>query len=683
MAQRFKIILVLIAALLFSGCVYYNTFFLARKNYRRAEKIRKKEGGDVLPAAAKPMYEKSIDKSLKVLTYYMETDYVDDALYMLGMCYLRMGEYTKALLRFNELLGNFPGSEYVDDSRYWRNVCLYYGGEEELAVDSLKAYALENPERAEDALFIIGEMAYQKEDYIEAKSAFLEFLEIFPKSNYIPKVHMRLGQIDWHFEEYASAAEHLEYVSEEDLPREDFFTIQKLLAQCYIKIGKLDKAESLLNALLKDETYLHHWSECELLIGDVEYARGHRDEALDIWHSLTEKYPRTVVAGWAYYKMGELYFDEGDLTLAKEMFDAAAQETSDKEVRELAQQRSAQIAKLLEYRNQIANADSLGINVVAVELALAEMYLTELDQPDSSISAYKRIIENYPDDSLASKANYSLGWVWAYSKKDFDTADTVFTALLQNYPETDYAVGEGDYFKSRGGSLDSLAARNVAYYFIKAEEFWLTYGWLDSALVYYNKVCDSFPDSRWIARAMAAKAGILIILGRTDEATLTYQELSAKFTGTEYDSLAKFRLGESVAIVIDKQEAPKIDSTIYALADTQATQESDTFRGTYENLPRAPRPIKQIRLRYPEAEWSSRYQGQKIRLKIKIDPFGKVTDVQLLRTCGNSVIDDAGIMAARKAEFDASLIDIAFFNTWFVFDIPVQKPTPDYMWDDD
>jgi len=661
--------------------VYYNTFFLARKNYNRAEKIRKKEGGEVIPSNAKSMYDKAIEKSEKVLAYYSESKYVDDALFLLGMCYVRLEEYTKALRKFNELLVNFPQTEFAEDARYWRNVCLYYGGQEDIAVDSLKNLAREDPKRAENAMFIIGEMAFKKEKYIEAKTAFLEFLEQFPKSSLVPKVHLRLGQIEWNFSEYESAANHFEMVTEGNIPFEDYWTSRKLLIQCYIKIGRLDEAENIINALLKDESYMSHWGEIELLMGDVECARGNTDRAIEIWNSLIERYPNSSVAAWAYYKLGNIYFEMGDIELALEMFNSAAQTGSDEEVKRLAKERSSQISRLLAYKKQIENPDSAGKDVVETKLALAELYLTELGQPDSAISTYESILNEYPDDSLAPKAAYSLGWVWAYSKDDYDTADSMFAVLLDRYPESDFAVGGADYFKSRGASLDSLASRNVIYYFVKAEEFWLTYEWTDSALFYYNYVIDSFPHSSWVPKAMSAKAEILAKMGKNEMAKQIYADISAQYPQTKYDSLAQVRLGEAVVSQINKKKPPPVDTTLYARSDTGNTSKNDTIYGTIDNLPRAPYPIRPIRLRYPEQEWSSRLQGRVIRIKIKINAFGKVDDAELLMSCGNTVIDQAALIAVRKAEFDPAKIDISQFDKWFQIDIPVRKPVRESEWE--
>ena len=683
MKRFMQIISLVLLAALMSGCVYYNTFFIARKNFNKAERLRKKAGGDAIPATAKPFYDKAIEKASKVLAYYNDTDYVDDALYLLGMCFLRTGDYTKALRKYNELLDNFPDSKFAEDSRYWRSVCLFYGGQEELAVDSLEAIAAEFPERADEAMYMIAELTYQKGDLIESKTAFLTFLEKFPSSQYAPRAHMRLGQIAWKFEEYENAAEHFEKVSEGDVPTEDYYTVRSRLAQCYVKIKRLDDAQKVCDALLKDESYMTHWGDVELIVGDIAYARGDIEKAKGIWEKLADKYARTETGAWAYYRLGEMYYAMGDLKTAKEMFDIAAQQVSSGEVRELALRRSAIVARFLAYRQNMSGADSLGTSIVATELKLAEMYLTELNEPDSAINAYRHVLTTYPNDSLAPKAAYAMGWVYANSKKNFNTADSVFSALLAKYPESDYAVGGADYFKSRGGSLDSLAARNVAYYFIKAEEYWLTYNWLDSAITFYSIVIDSFPQSRWVPRAMAAKAEMLSEQGRLDDAKAMYALISQKYAGTAFDSLAKAKSGEKVVAIKHTGAQPK-DTFVVASVDTGKAGRPTPVTPTYNDIPRAPRPKKpsNITLFYPEQEWSSRMKGKKVRLKVKIDAFGKITESELLSTCGNAVIDDAAFKAIKHVEFNPADIDITLFNTWFLLDIPVQEPPDAPFWEE-
>ena len=65
-----KIIALLLLMALFSGCVYYNTFYHARKAFNEAEAKRKERKGKS-SLIDKGSYNKAIEKSDKVLEKYI------------------------------------------------------------------------------------------------------------------------------------------------------------------------------------------------------------------------------------------------------------------------------------------------------------------------------------------------------------------------------------------------------------------------------------------------------------------------------------------------------------------------------------------------------------------------------------------------------------------------------------
>ena len=86
---------------------YFNTFYNARTLFRQAEARYLREG---FSPALRDQYNKVIEKCVVVIRYFPNTPYVDDALYMLGVSYLRLGDYDRSRRRFRELLGVFPDS---------------------------------------------------------------------------------------------------------------------------------------------------------------------------------------------------------------------------------------------------------------------------------------------------------------------------------------------------------------------------------------------------------------------------------------------------------------------------------------------------------------------------------------------------------------------------------------------
>ena len=67
-------VLILGILLLNISCVYYNTFYNAKKYFRDAEKVRLENEDRSLPANAQTSYAKVIDKCELVLEKYPERD---------------------------------------------------------------------------------------------------------------------------------------------------------------------------------------------------------------------------------------------------------------------------------------------------------------------------------------------------------------------------------------------------------------------------------------------------------------------------------------------------------------------------------------------------------------------------------------------------------------------------------
>lgn len=106
-----KRFLVLLALALSFSCArfraYFNTYYNARRIFREAEARYLREG---FTPALRDEYNKVIEKSVVIIRYFPGTPYVDDALYMLGVSYLRLKDYDRARRRFRELLSVFPDS---------------------------------------------------------------------------------------------------------------------------------------------------------------------------------------------------------------------------------------------------------------------------------------------------------------------------------------------------------------------------------------------------------------------------------------------------------------------------------------------------------------------------------------------------------------------------------------------
>src|SRR4051812_32218526 len=103
-------ILVSIALLCFSGCAYYNTFYLAKRYYKDAHKEQEKSVSGAISPGAATRYDQVIHQCLKVITEYPKSKWVDDALYLMGASLYGKGDYAGAIHRLDELETRFPKS---------------------------------------------------------------------------------------------------------------------------------------------------------------------------------------------------------------------------------------------------------------------------------------------------------------------------------------------------------------------------------------------------------------------------------------------------------------------------------------------------------------------------------------------------------------------------------------------
>ena len=134
------------------------------------------------------------------------------------------------------------------------------------------------------------------------------------------------------------------------------------------------------------------------------------ESATEIYEKLIEEYPRTPESAAAFYYLGriqqEIYFD---LEIAKEMYDSSAASFPRAELAQESVARSADIGKLDAYKAGKSAEDME--SAVESQYLLAELYLTQLDQPDSAEIEYTSLLDSFPESKFAPRALLSLGWI--------------------------------------------------------------------------------------------------------------------------------------------------------------------------------------------------------------------------------------------------------------------------------
>ena len=62
-------------------------------------------------------YQQAIERSSRVLEYYPNSRWVDDALLLLGQCFYYRRDFKKAMRKFDEILQLYPNSNFIPETR--------------------------------------------------------------------------------------------------------------------------------------------------------------------------------------------------------------------------------------------------------------------------------------------------------------------------------------------------------------------------------------------------------------------------------------------------------------------------------------------------------------------------------------------------------------------------------------
>ena len=677
--KKYTVILTLLLLIL-TSCAYYNTFYHAEKSFKRARKEHLRSKLDPASGGAANMYDDAIKRASKILTYYPKSKWVDDALFMIGQAFYYKGEYSKAERKFKEILATFPKSKYVEDCNFFLALCAYKMEDYPKAQRDLEQIISEPKKRRNrmEAISILGALHFNQKEYDQAIEQYQRFLKESKNKNLAKEAQLDLAECYFLKKDYAKALEAFSQLKNFDPTTEELYYALFRCAECEYLLGEYQKGLDIFLKLSQEDKYFKHLSPIRLKIAEGKLFLGKIDEAIDIYKKITVENPKTDESAEAYYQLGEIYESKIiDFKKAKENYDLASKEKPTTEIAKKALQKSAAITKLEDYQTQLSKEESE--KSIETLFLLAEIYLTQLDQPDSALKEYLLLVEKYPQSEYAPKALFACAWIWENVKKDSSEAGKLYQRIINEYPTGEYAQLA---LKSLNLLTDSLpqvvdsSGKTVSpeKIYLEAESLLFKENRIDSALTLFKYIAQNFSKTLWGAKAQYAYAWVMenYLHPEDSSGVLAYQELLDKYPQTEYTESAMHKLGKKKSVQPEKKEEQKET----APADTSDTLKTPPIAPLEASIPKAPTPIKRGTFIYPVSQRESGIMG-KVRLKIRIDFEGKVKEAEILNSLGNFEIDEAASKAALETVFSPDSIPVMNLGGWFLFDVEVKKPGQD------
>ncbi len=411
----------------FSGCVYFNLMYNAKRYFRMGETEYRKS--HQLTAQARQYYQRAVEKAAKVVKYHPRSKYVPEALYIMAVSFSRMDERGKARRKFEELALYYPeaAKRFKIDLELGR--LALEDGDYSLAREHLSRALRSGGEQAEEAAVLLAESYAREGDFTEALKQYQEFLNQHPESPWRKQALYEAAEAAFKAGHYREASEYLtEYLSLY-LTSEEEKQAKLLLAEVYLEQGRLAEAEQILNSLdlpPADQAV----QQREVLRARVLLAQGDTAEAVRTLRNVTQRTRRQEADVEARYRLGLVLEAQDSLEQAYDLYKEASRMSVTTPYRDLARRRMLALSELR----------SIDSTRTALDLyRIAELYLFELQREPEAVDILKQLLREYPTSEYAPKALYTLVYLYSQVLPEEDSARKYYARLQRDFAGTLYA----------------------------------------------------------------------------------------------------------------------------------------------------------------------------------------------------------------------------------------------------
>jgi len=176
------------------------------------------------------------------------------------------------------------------------------------------------------------------------------------------------------------------------------------------------------------------------------------------------------------------------------------------------------------------STDSLKSLLVKNKLELGNLFLTELELPDSAYYDYLNILSDYPNTSLHATVLYALGSYYLTVNQE-TKADSLFNVIYERYKDQRIANAAANKLNKPLIDFDYDPAKDL---YVEAESELLNKDYESSIYKFYMLYKD-FPQSLLAPKALYASGWILENeLSLYDSAAIVYDTMSVRYPQSEY-----------------------------------------------------------------------------------------------------------------------------------------------------
>ncbi len=438
------------------GCAKYNTFYNAKRSYESAERvrdeaIRKHEDPPKPIGTQKSDYDNAIKKAQKVLDEYPGHSLTDDALFLQAKSYYRLESYRMSIRKFDLLFSNFPQTPYLEESLYLTALDYLLIGAVDRSQEYLDRLAKLYPDSKYQAETrkVSGDNSFAMEEWEAAAENYRGYLALDSDIEERDRVGLKLAECYWELEDYVSAAEVLQEVSNNTTSADLGFRAKLLRARVHVRMGDFEVVDLLL-VELRGQAPIYR-AEGEVLLVEAEslVRQDKGDEAATLVENMPVEWETPVVKARAADLLGYLYLERGDWEEARTSFQTAMLKRDELDDEDRTRRLTANLRDYL--AADAALPDAPADRIAGLKLLQANAMLFGFEHPGVAADLYiQAAADTAADSTVASRALYGAYLTYDQYLDNPDSASIFARELEEKYPDSPQA------FEVRSGQSSNL-----------------------------------------------------------------------------------------------------------------------------------------------------------------------------------------------------------------------------------
>jgi TolA-binding protein len=366
-----------------------------------------------------------------------------EALFWSADSYYKMNQFSSAAQRFRIYTQNYPDNEMTGPALYSLGWSYFEMGQYENAVGPLENF-LENYEKPETALFPydtdtqlrIGDAFYALGQYRQAIASYNKAIGAEPGGDYamfqIANSYYRAGRT---FEAVSNFRKMLRIYPFSRLREQAQYNV----AYIYLNTNNYSQAVEEFQTVINKYPGTDWAARSQYNIGDAYYNAGEYERAIAAYQKVLDGYPRSsyiieAINGIQYAQLSAGKSDSSSVILEEFLSDNPTSSTAD----QLRYRQALNVFQSGDYENAIREFRQY-LRVTNSERLMPEAYSNlgeayrQLGQIDNAITAYQTIVDEFPNDDLASSALTSLGTL-NFERGEYELSHANYTQLLASAP---------------------------------------------------------------------------------------------------------------------------------------------------------------------------------------------------------------------------------------------------------